>query len=104
MADIISEFQQPGPASPRRVALASYIVFEVFLRGSEQFPIWVEIGREKVSSSTQEPQPISLRGVIPPNGDNTSYYLRARSGNDSIGEGDNLEETESFPAYMEGGL
>lgn len=97
MADITWELEQsapPGFAEPLS------IIFEVFIRGSEQYPTFVPIGSVNL---TDEPQPTSFRGTIPPGGDNTTYYLRARASNPITGEGSEFDETDTFMAYMEGG-
>ena len=86
--------------SLQRIA-TSRIIFEVFIRGSQQLTDWVEIGHVDVDPRST-PQQTSLRGVIPPNGVNTSYYLRARNVNMSIGES-MLEVPDAFTAYTEGG-
>ena len=97
MADIVWTIPLPSPTE----AVPSYIQFEVFLVGSSRTS--VEIGRVYMAPSTQLQQPTSFRGIIPPGGVNTSYYLRARSVNDSIGESDIYQVPDPFTAYMEGG-
>ena len=84
-----------GQTSLRRVAITSYIQFEVFIKDIEQLN-WVEVGRVG-------PQQTSLRVRIPPNGINTSYYLRARSVNGSIEDSNDVMAPDNFTAYTEGG-
>ena len=81
-------------ATPPRTAKTSFLIVEVSHDGLSG---WTPIGRANVTTQT------FLRGRIPPNGLNTIYFLRARSGNDSVGTGDNYQEPTPFTAYTEGG-
>ena len=78
-----------------RTAQPSYVVVEASLTmdGSSG---WVHVGQANVTGQS------SLRGMIPPGGVNTSYWLRARSGNTSVGEGANFLQNTQFLAYTQG--
>ena len=71
-------------------------MFEAFILGSEQYRTFVPIGSVNL---TDEPQPTFLRGTIPPDGDNTTYNLRARTSNPLTGEGSYLQPSDIFMAY-----
>ena len=72
--------------------MTSYVVIEASL--TEDRPLdWVPVGRAQGSQ---------LRGRIPSGGVNTTYWLRARSGNTDVGEGSNYIESTQFTAYPEG--
>lgn len=100
LADISWVLPQPSLLT---VTIPSFIAFEVSFGGPdpEEWE-WVGIGGVNVNTQ-QQPQPTSFRAMIPPNGVNTNYSLRARSENSSVGVGPFFNEPDTFIAYMEGG-
>ena len=89
----IADIEWEMSPTPRlTTAVASYVVIEASLTedGSSG---WVRVGSAQGSQ---------LQGKIPLGGINTTYWLRARSGNTEVGEGFYYNEPTQFTAYPQG--
>ena len=94
-AEIVWEMSSSQPSG---TALPSFIVIEASLT-MDITQNWVHVGRSDVVSGSGRN---SLTGRIPAGGVNTMYWLRARSGNASVGVGSYFNQPTPFNAYTEG--